>query len=301
MYAMRWFIIYPIYSEANETEFQFAEWKFALSVLVMVLLAAAGNIINDYFDVRVDRLNKPDKVIVGRLVKRRVAMAAHHMFNGLAVLIALYLAWDLGTWLVVMVPVFMAVSLWYYSLLFKKQFFIGNFVVALMVGIVPLWAGFFELGWSIFNPEEMLVSPVVLTVAWKWILGYAAFAFMLTLIREAQKDLEDKDGDKAVGFSTMAVVWKKSGTRAYIVVLSTITLVVICGVIWKLFGGADNGIVPLMGSAVLVVFPMIAGIITTSNARNKAAYKRASSLSKLAMAGGIACSLLVAGMYLDWY
>lgn len=300
MYAMRWCVLYPIYKVAG-SEFQFAEWKFALSVLVMMLLAGAGNIINDYFDVRVDRLNKPDKVIVGRLVKRRVAMVAHHGFNGIAVLIGLYLAWDLGSWLVAMVPVFMAVSLWYYSLLFKKQFFIGNFVVALMVGIVPLWAGFFELSWSVFNVEAYYHVPGLLTTSWKWILGFAAFAFLLTLIREAQKDLEDLGGDTAVGFSTMAITWGIPGTKRYLMSLLVFTLIVCGAIIWYLFGALQLFIIPLLGSVILVILPLLMSLRFTSIAEGREGFHKASSWSKIAMAGGISCSVLIAGVYLGWY
>ncbi|NNE54469.1 MAG: UbiA family prenyltransferase, partial [Flavobacteriales bacterium] len=146
MYAMRFGIMRSIL-ELSQTDFelQLSEGSFLLSVIVMVLLAAAGNIINDYFDVRVDRINKPERVLVGRTVKRRVAMVAHHSLNLLAVFISLYLAWKAGIWILFMVPVFMAGSLWSYSLSFKRQFWIGNFIVALMVAIVPLWAGIFEV------------------------------------------------------------------------------------------------------------------------------------------------------------
>ena len=68
-------------------EFQTSLFDFILLMLVLVLIGGAGNVINDYFDVRVDRINKPDKVIVGRSVKRRVAMVTHHSFNLFAVLI----------------------------------------------------------------------------------------------------------------------------------------------------------------------------------------------------------------------
>ena len=62
MYAMRFLVQAPILIDDLELE----EWKFGLSVLVVVLLAAAGNIINDYFDVRVDRINKPQRVVIGK-------------------------------------------------------------------------------------------------------------------------------------------------------------------------------------------------------------------------------------------
>jgi 4-hydroxybenzoate polyprenyltransferase len=113
--------------------------------------------------------------------------------------------------------------------------------------------------------------------------------------------VEDHDGDKIVGFTTMAILWGKSGTKIYIMILTATTLVGIAVVIWQLFGGRENGIIPLIGSAVLVLSPLFASLVTTSKAKTKESFHKASRLTKLTMAGGISCSVLIAGMYLDWF
>ncbi|MGB1032764.1 MAG: geranylgeranylglycerol-phosphate geranylgeranyltransferase, partial [Flavobacteriales bacterium] len=200
MVAMRWGVIAELAHDFNPgTKLQMDHWKFVLSVLVMVLLAASGNIINDYFDLKVDRINKPEKVIVGKLVKRRVAMISHHALNALAVLIGFYLAWDSGMYWIGLVPIIMGTLLWFYSLKFKKAPWIGNFVVALMVAVVPLWAGVFEiplLEQVVGIHSCMHFNPFV----WFTLGGFSLFAFWLTLIREAIKDLEDLEGDSRAGF-----------------------------------------------------------------------------------------------------
>ena len=83
-----------------------SDFNFFLLVLSTVLIAAAGNAINDYFDLRTDRINKPDKIIVGRHIKRRVAMGAHLVMNMFGIAIGLYVAAKCFTWELCAIQVF---------------------------------------------------------------------------------------------------------------------------------------------------------------------------------------------------
>lgn len=290
MYAMRFCIMWPILSEQPHVEIslQMPEWLFFLSVLCMVLLAAAGNVINDYFDVRVDRINRPRRVIVGKTVKRRVAMVAHHVLNGLAILSGVIVCWKTGFWILAIVPVFMAGSLWYYSVLFKRQFLIGNFVVALMVGIVPLWAGVFEsllivvsTAGANYEATEMIFG------IWRWLLGFSLFAFVLTLAREAQKDIQDLVGDSKAGFRTFPIAYGISATKIYVAFL----LAGVAGaVIWVGFfylrihwAGAA-----MIGFFVLaVLLPLLYSIFSTLRGNRPEEFGKASLATKVTMLGGI--------------
>lgn len=289
MYIMRWLVIYPlINNQAFSMEFQLSELDFFMSTMVMVCLAAAGNIINDYFDLKVDRINKPDRIIVGNTIKRRVAMASHHVFNVLAVLLSICLAWRFDQLILAVVPVFMAGSLWYYSILFKKQVFIGNFVVALMVAIVPLWAGAFDLialnetyGIHMVNGAEFF------GVLWQWLFGFALFAFMITLIREAQKDLEDIKGDSAGKFRTLPIEYGVSAAKMYVGLMS---LLCIIGVLSVAVPISEITMKPIAFWSFLVFFvilPLAGGWFLTVRGKGKRDYHLSATLSKIAMAGGI--------------
>ena len=290
MYAMRFLVMAPILGN----HLLYPEWKFALSVSVMVLLAAAGNIINDYFDLRVDRINKPERIVIDNGVKRRVAMAAHHAFNVLACFIGAYLAFDAGLWVLAAVPVFMAASLWFYSVQFKKQPFIGNLVVSLMVAMVPLWAGVFELLLQVQAGSTLVTSFGLDQLALSVLLSYAAFAFLLTLIREAQKDLEDLSGDRAQQFKTMPIAWGLPFTKRYALLLGSL---VIAGVAW-----GTHTLIDLTGTSwvgvgtsalLLVLIPLAYGLHQTWKGNEKRHYAMASRMSKLAMAGGILMSFWI--------
>jgi 4-hydroxybenzoate polyprenyltransferase len=104
--------------------------KLHLLVLSTMLIAAAGYIINDYYDVKIDLINKPERVVVGKVIKRRVIMLLHSSFNMMAILIGIYV----GPW-VAAIHVLSSFILWLYSNQLKRLPFIGNFSVSLMTGL----------------------------------------------------------------------------------------------------------------------------------------------------------------------
>jgi 4-hydroxybenzoate polyprenyltransferase len=147
-YAIRYGIIYAILNSVSddvEVSLLMSNLDFFLLCLSTVMIAAAGYIINDYFDVRVDRVNRPDKIIVGKHLKRRIAMGSHVIINSIAIIIAGYLAYKIGDWKLIFIQLLAAGALWYYSIIFKKQVLIGNIIVALLAALVPFVAGLYEL------------------------------------------------------------------------------------------------------------------------------------------------------------
>ncbi len=292
MYAMRWGVLATIVAKTGRPlEFHLSEMQFALTVLVMVLLAAAGNMINDYFDLKVDRLNKPDRVLVGRKVKRRIVMLAHHGLNVLATVLAGFVAWQENQPWLVLVPIVMAALLWFYSLWFKRKLWIGNFIVALLVAVVPVWAGVFEIP---AMQEQMIQLGIdgqsFGFEAWRWMLGYAGFAFWLTLIREVQKDLEDQKGDAQAGFKTLPIVWGRKGAHQYIHVLYALFYVACVVAVFEIAKQLNSELMQMVFLAITVLgIGLPAGIswTVTARARVRSDYGQASRWSKIAMAGGI--------------
>jgi 4-hydroxybenzoate polyprenyltransferase len=292
MYAMRWGVMATVVGKTGRSvEFHLPELHFALTVLVMVLLAAAGNMINDYFDLKVDRLNKPDRVLVGRKVKRRIVMLAHHSFNIFATLLAGFVAWRENQPWLVLVPVIMAALLWFYSLWFKRKLWIGNFIVALLVAVVPLWAGVFEIpAMQLKMIHQGIDGQSFGFEAWRWMFGYAGFAFWLTLIREVQKDLEDQKGDAQAGFKTLPIVWGRKGAHQYIHALYGLFYVAYVVAVFEISRQLSSGSMQMVFVAITVLgIGLPAGIswALTARARVRADYGQASRWSKIAMAGGI--------------
>lgn len=185
-----------INSARNVSYYLLHKELFLLS-LSSVLIAAAGYIINDYYDVKIDLINKPHRVVVGKVLKRRVAMAAHTILNFTGIGLGFLLSWQIGA-----INFVSALLLWLYSNQLKRMPFIGNFVVAILTGL------------SIYIIEIFFRSGNLLVVA------YALFAFVFTLIREIIKDMEDLKGDATFGCRTLPVVYGLRKTKNVIYVLS---------------------------------------------------------------------------------
>lgn len=164
--------------------------RFLLLLLAALLVAAAGYIINDYYDVKIDAINRPDRLVIGRVIRRRHAMLAHLLLTGLGVGLAGWLSPLLG-----LVTLGSALLLWGYSARFKRVALVGNVSIATLTGALVLL------------PELQLQTglPGV------WV--YALAAFLLTVVREIVKDVEDMRGDAHYGCRTLPLVLGVARTK----------------------------------------------------------------------------------------
>ena len=178
--------------------------SFFLLSLSTVLIAAAGYIINDYFDINIDIINKPDKMVLDKIINRRWAMAWHTIFNMAGVSIGFIVAWRIGQIYLGFTQVFCSLLLWFYSTSFKRQVLIGNVMISFLTALAVVVVGFYEK--QIYESFEAIMSPVGRKLI--QIIGvYALFAFMISLVREIVKDLEDMIGDSKDGCRTIPIVW----------------------------------------------------------------------------------------------
>ncbi len=201
-------------------KFQLSNTEFVLLLFVAIALTAAGNVINDYFDQKVDRINKPDEVIVGKTVKRRVAIVMHQVLNFLAIMFSTILSFKTSYWWPMLLTIFIATILWWYSPVFKKKVFIGNFIVALCTASVPIWTAIYEIdALQNYYADMLIKSEVFFKKLWIVILIISAFAFLLTLIREAIKDMQDMQGDILGEYNTLPIAYGVAKTKVYVFVL----------------------------------------------------------------------------------
>src|SRR6187402_3439462 len=125
-------------------------YLFYLLTTASVLIAAAGYIINDYFDLQIDVVNKPDKVVVDRVVKRRWAIMWHLILSFLGIVISLFVSYKTGKWIIVIANVCCVILLWFYSTVFKKKLLSGNIIIAALTAWVIVVVYFFA-GATILN------------------------------------------------------------------------------------------------------------------------------------------------------
>jgi 4-hydroxybenzoate polyprenyltransferase len=164
--------------------------RFILMIISTQMIAAAGYIINDYYDQKIDMVNRPDRVIVGVTLKRRFALLGHFILNIVATFIGFWIDPLIG-----LIHIFSGFMLWLYSNQLRRLPLIGNLTIATLSGLTFLIVSVF------FRQQNNLV------------LIYALFAFTITLIREIIKDIEDVKGEAAFGCETLPVIWGVQGAK----------------------------------------------------------------------------------------
>jgi 4-hydroxybenzoate polyprenyltransferase len=161
----------------------YQDYRLYLLILATVLITAAGYMINDYYDVKIDYVNRPHEVVVGKGIKRRVVLFLHSLLNFTAIGLGFLVSPKIAV-----INFFAAFLLWFYSNHLKREPFVGNLTVAFLTGFSVYLIGFY------YQKSELLV------------LTYAIFAFFLNLIREIIKDIEDRPGDRKHGCRTLPIV-----------------------------------------------------------------------------------------------
>lgn len=300
MYVLRLYLVAPIMA-AHGIEMPTDDFDFGLLVVATLLIAGAGNIINDYFDLRTDRINKPHRLIVGKHIKRRWAMASHFLFSVVAALIGMYLSWHMRSFAIIFFFVVAISLLWSYSIQLKRKFLIGNLVIALLSGIVPLLVGFFEIPAVMamvgYDPRMVFglaehpptAQDLLFIRSWVWILAYAGFAFLSTLVREVQKDIADVNGDRAIKATTLPIFLGIKQSK-YIVMILVLVMVSILVWLQKSFRPDAFSFFYLL---LAVSLPAIVGAVITMRAKKRSTHLLASNCIKLSMAAAVCYVIFV--------
>ncbi|HEY5367807.1 MAG TPA: geranylgeranylglycerol-phosphate geranylgeranyltransferase [Hanamia sp.] len=199
----RYFILPFAYLEGHEgyETIKLNTSLFFLLVLASVCIAGAGYIINDYFDVNIDQVNKSSKVIIGRFIKRRWAIVLHAFLSLVGLVLSMYVGYRLSN---IFIPLFNFVAIFIllvYSTTFKKKLLIGNILISLLTAWVILVMTLAEYRFRI-SPNDVIWHRLL-----KLSFVYAGFAFIISLVREVIKDMEDREGDMRYGCTTMPIVW----------------------------------------------------------------------------------------------
>ncbi|MFI5149601.1 MAG: geranylgeranylglycerol-phosphate geranylgeranyltransferase [Bacteroidia bacterium] len=316
-YMVRYCLIYPL---MKGTELTLGSYCLSLPVegmsllmnnldffllsLSTVLIAAAGYIINDYFDVKIDRINKPDQMVIDRGIKRRVAMGAHIVLNSLAFLIGIVLSWKYdfvypGTFIFGI----SIILLWFYSTNFKRMLLIGNLTVAFLTGMVPVLVALFELKLQLHTYSRCFVlAKTDLIPVFDKIFVFAGFAFLMTLLREIIKDIEDYEGDSELGCTTLAVTLGVNRSAKLVAMLSLIIMFFL-GLIQMKHLEHTPGTSPDMKSfwyfTLALQLPLLLLVVRLFTAGEKKHFTFAGGLTKVVMLSGICYLFLYRHLVLE--
>ncbi|MGN6531765.1 MAG: geranylgeranylglycerol-phosphate geranylgeranyltransferase [Ginsengibacter sp.] len=277
----RYFILPFVYLAGHPgyESIKLSESLFYLLVLASVCIAGAGYIINDYFDVNIDQVNKSSKVIIGKYINRRTAILLHALLSFAGLVLSVYIGYKIQNILIPFFNFLAIVILWFYSSTFKKKILIGNILISVLTA------------WVIFvltlSEYRFRISPH--DIVWQRLLKisflYAGFAFIISLIREVIKDMEDMEGDMKYGCKTMPIVWglpvSKVFTAVWIVVLAGALVAIQIYVIQ--FGWWLSALYSL----IMIILPLIWVLRKLYRAATTVQFHQLSSVVKLIMLAGI--------------
>jgi 4-hydroxybenzoate polyprenyltransferase len=299
MFLMRYAVIEPVISKIYVVlennpgaeiplTLKFPWYDFLILVIATLCITAGGYVINDYFDIKADLINKGE-VIVGTKIPRRLAMKWHNGLNLIGVAAGFYISWRAGYFWMGILFLIVSGLLYFYSASYKRQFLIGNVVVALLTAMVPMLVVFYE--WpALYRYYAEYASEIpALNIIFYWVGGFALFAFLITLIREIIKDIEDFEGDIAYGRNTVPVITGILTAR----IISISLIVIMIGMLYSVWYFYLNDTVTLIYISAVVVLPLLYVIYQLIAVKGKKELHQASRLIKIIMITGLLYSIVV--------
>lgn len=255
------------------------DFHFIILILSTILIAASGYIINDIYDIKADAVNKPEKLYVGNKISLKKANNLYFILNFSGLLLGLYLSYHIKNISFFIVYIIISFLLYRYAIYFKKKFLIGNLIVSFLIFLSVIIIAIFDLvpATNDYNQNDQLIVFVLL-------IKIASFAFILTLLREILKDIEDIEGDKKVNAQTIPISLGIEKTK-YIVIFITIALLV--GLLFFTLPYYETNKIIFYYLLILVALPLLYFILKVRFSKAKKEYHKLSNLLKIIMLIGI--------------
>jgi 4-hydroxybenzoate polyprenyltransferase len=285
----QWLFYFIVVRKLHYVSYSFEprhHFLFYVLMTASVFIAAGGYIINDYFDLHIDTVNKPEKVVVDRAVKRRWAIVWHLLFSGIGLGASFYVSYRTGYWIIAIANLICVALLWFYSTHFKKQLLIGNLVIsaltAWVIVVIYFFAGAGPLNYNGWHEGNYRLDDRRL---YELSFIYAGFAFIISLIREVIKDLEDMYGDAQYQCKTMPIVWGVPVSKMFVAVW----MIVCCAalLIIELYMWQSGWWPGALYTIFLVILPLLYVLVKLYAAKSPPQYHKLSNLMKLIMLTGI--------------
>ena len=271
-----------------------SSFPFTLLVISMVLIQAGGYVINDIFDKDIDEINKPDKIIVGKVFTEKQCNVFYISLTiiGLACALAASLM-ALGSKFITVFAcmALLACLLYSYSSRYKKKLVVGNLIVSLSVAFAVFVPWLFEMIYISKHELLLMTMQPLMRISLRFVLIYTAFAFIMTLIREIVKDMQDVVGDGHSHCRTIPIIWGMNAAQIIVIALTFITVVMI----WNAadyFKTMELKITYYMlyASGLLVFFVTVnnlVSLITDKSLRTERQFRLQSMWLKLSMLIGV--------------
>jgi 4-hydroxybenzoate polyprenyltransferase len=269
-------IYLPFFNDAQIKTNLSVNYFFVL-ILIAVCIAAAGNIINDYFDYKIDVINKPNKVIVHNVIAKKWVLCWYIFLSVIGIVLSYVI--DVNTHVnnLVWANSIAVLLLFLYAVFFKKQFLVGNLLISILTAWVILVISFCEIA----NYQTSLMHFFNISFL------YAGFALLISLIREVVKDMEDIQGDKMYNCKTMPIVLGIKATKTFVIFLSLLLVAIIVFTLIYFYQLNWTYWIGLFYTIIFILLPLCWFIIQLPKVHTPTAFHKLSSLIKLVMLTGI--------------
>ena len=256
-------------------------WQYTLLVLATVLIAAGGYVINDIFDQDTDAENPHKPQLVGRKISESKAYIIYASLTITGVACGFLLANSVSHPNFAVVFVLIATLLYFYASTLKQIALVGNIVIAALLAFSVIIIGMFDI-----FPNTFDVNRQQMTLAFTILLNYAKFAFIVNLVREIIKDIQDIKGDTLQDMKTLPIIIGVNKTKilAFILLLAPTLYLLYYS---KTYLFENNLFYGLAYMLFLVVAPMIVCLVHIWNAKETKDYKLISKLLKWIIFFGI--------------
>lgn len=251
---------------------------FFLLVIDTILIAAAGNVVNDLFDESTDAINEKTKVGYHR--SKAMSWLLVLILN--TVFISLYVAYQIDNLKLSLISVAAIGLLILYSAYLQRTTLVGNFVVSLFVAFVTgiIWFAERAAYRDLAKIDEVEFKQLTLLLS-----CYMIFSFVANMYREIVKDIEDVPGDARANYNTIAVSWGVA--RAKIVAIFYGVFLFLLELGWVLGNPLSTSLTAQVVFVFLIMAPTAYAIYQTNNSRTVQDFHKNSTLIKIIMAGGL--------------
>ncbi len=284
MIALVQLLVKYAFLESFGVNFGLTTPQILILILATICIAAAGNVINDIYDVETDFVNKPDKIIIGKSISEKTAYNLFIILNVIGVGLGYYLSQSVGRSGFFSIFVIISALLYVYASYLKQTFLIGNIIISLLVALSIIVVGIFEL-----LPVITTENRQTLYTFFKIILDYSVFAFIINLIREISKDIEDIDGDYKAGMRTLPIIIGRERAKNILFALSLIPLFAVS---YYVINSLYKNQIAVIFFLVFIIAPLLYISIKSFNAKTKKDYHHISNILKLVMFFGMLSLLL---------
>lgn len=268
------------------------DWQFVLLVVASIMIAAAGYIVNDVLDAGIDEVNKPGRNLVGSPVSEKTANLWYYVLNIVGVSIGVVLSFLAGKIQVGIIFLLIATALYFYSYKYKYLAFWGNFTVSILSAMVILIVWIFEFFHLRSQPDLFtLVVPEFYPVV-RLLLGYAAFAFLVSMAREMVKDIQDLEGDTRFGCRTIPVLLGVARSRIIAMALTALIMAALGSCQALLL---QQGQVLLFAGLFVPQALMLLALVQMARAREAARLRPVAATLRLTMVAGV-LTMILAGL-----